>query len=166
MARLRKYPFTQLYDIIHFHYQFECQSTDTQVIVKHSRSLEKLEFVNPYSLRGGWIILSASVNVQLLLSVFTVSLLASEIQMMALPHAQYVLADAGTPVTAAANSSQVKTVRHWCKQEFCLCVYIYQLKVWTKTIRAWWIVQTTQFKKKIYMLILLKQVSNLVTLKF
>lgn len=30
--------------------------------------------------------------------------------MMALPHAQYVLADAGTQVTAAANSSQVKTV--------------------------------------------------------
>lgn len=30
--------------------------------------------------------------------------------MMALPHPQYVLADAGTPVTAAANSSQVKTV--------------------------------------------------------
>ncbi|XP_026988412.1 PR domain zinc finger protein 10 isoform X1 [Tachysurus fulvidraco] len=36
----------------------------------------------------------------------------SEIQMMALPHAQYVLADAGTPVTAAANSSQVKTTHY------------------------------------------------------
>lgn len=30
--------------------------------------------------------------------------------MMALPQAQYVLADPSTPVTAAANSSQVKTV--------------------------------------------------------
>lgn len=47
---------------------------------------------------------------QLLLSVFSVALLASEIQMMALPHAQYVLADAGTPVTASATSSQAKTV--------------------------------------------------------
>lgn len=56
--------------------------------------------------------MSATGNVQLLLCVFSVSQLASEIQMMALPHAQYVLADAGTPVTTASNSSQVKTVRH------------------------------------------------------
>uniref|UniRef100_A0AAY4E1B1 PR domain zinc finger protein 10 n=1 Tax=Denticeps clupeoides TaxID=299321 RepID=A0AAY4E1B1_9TELE len=34
---------------------------------------------------------------------------SSEIQMMALPHAQYVIAEAGAPVTAV-NSSQVKTV--------------------------------------------------------
>uniref|UniRef100_A0A8C1E9H1 PR domain zinc finger protein 10 n=2 Tax=Cyprinus carpio TaxID=7962 RepID=A0A8C1E9H1_CYPCA len=34
----------------------------------------------------------------------------SEIQMMALPHTQYVIAEASTPVTAAVNSSQVKTV--------------------------------------------------------
>lgn len=52
--------------------------------------------------------------------MFSVSLLASEIQMMALPHAQYVLADAGTPVTATANSDQVKTVRHWHDQKLIL----------------------------------------------
>uniref|UniRef100_A0AAR2ISC7 PR domain zinc finger protein 10 n=1 Tax=Pygocentrus nattereri TaxID=42514 RepID=A0AAR2ISC7_PYGNA len=34
----------------------------------------------------------------------------SEIQMMTLPHTQYVLAEASTPVTAAVNSNQVKTV--------------------------------------------------------
>uniref|UniRef100_A0A8B9K2I6 PR domain zinc finger protein 10 n=1 Tax=Astyanax mexicanus TaxID=7994 RepID=A0A8B9K2I6_ASTMX len=36
----------------------------------------------------------------------------SEIQMMTLPHAQYVLAEASTPVTAAVNSSQVKTTHY------------------------------------------------------
>lgn len=35
---------------------------------------------------------------------------ASEIQMMALPHAQYVIAEASTPVSGV-NSNQVKTVR-------------------------------------------------------
>uniref|UniRef100_A0AAR2LSQ1 PR domain zinc finger protein 10 n=1 Tax=Pygocentrus nattereri TaxID=42514 RepID=A0AAR2LSQ1_PYGNA len=35
----------------------------------------------------------------------------SEIQMMTLPHTQYVLAEASTPVTAAVNSNQVKTVQ-------------------------------------------------------
>uniref|UniRef100_A0AAR2KL15 PR domain zinc finger protein 10 n=1 Tax=Pygocentrus nattereri TaxID=42514 RepID=A0AAR2KL15_PYGNA len=40
-----------------------------------------------------------------------VSLLSSEIQMMTLPHTQYVLAEASTPVTAAVNSNQVKTVQ-------------------------------------------------------
>lgn len=36
----------------------------------------------------------------------------SEIQMMALPHTQYVIAEASTPVSAAANSSQVKTTHY------------------------------------------------------
>ncbi|XP_057204114.1 PR domain zinc finger protein 10 isoform X2 [Triplophysa rosa] len=36
----------------------------------------------------------------------------SEIQMMALPHTQYVIAEASTPVTAAANSSHVKTTHY------------------------------------------------------
>uniref|UniRef100_A0A8C2CED4 PR domain zinc finger protein 10 n=1 Tax=Cyprinus carpio TaxID=7962 RepID=A0A8C2CED4_CYPCA len=36
----------------------------------------------------------------------------SEIQMMALPHTQYVIAEASTPVTAAVNSSQVKTTHY------------------------------------------------------
>ncbi|XP_028818382.1 PR domain zinc finger protein 10 isoform X2 [Denticeps clupeoides] len=36
---------------------------------------------------------------------------SSEIQMMALPHAQYVIAEAGAPVTAV-NSSQVKTTHY------------------------------------------------------
>ncbi|XP_056622527.1 PR domain zinc finger protein 10 [Triplophysa dalaica] len=36
----------------------------------------------------------------------------SEIQMMALPHTQYVIAEASTPVTAAGNSSQVKTTHY------------------------------------------------------
>ncbi|XP_016114637.1 uncharacterized protein, partial [Sinocyclocheilus grahami] len=35
-----------------------------------------------------------------------------EIQMMALPHTQYVIAEASTPVTAAVNSSQVKTTHY------------------------------------------------------
>ncbi|KAA0714700.1 Zinc finger protein 10 [Triplophysa tibetana] len=36
----------------------------------------------------------------------------SEIQMMALPHTQYVIAEASTPVTSAGNSSQVKTTHY------------------------------------------------------
>uniref|UniRef100_A0A671KWA9 PR domain zinc finger protein 10 n=1 Tax=Sinocyclocheilus anshuiensis TaxID=1608454 RepID=A0A671KWA9_9TELE len=36
----------------------------------------------------------------------------AEIQMMALPHTQYVIAEASTPVTAAVNSSQVKTTHY------------------------------------------------------
>ncbi|XP_037395943.1 PR domain zinc finger protein 10 isoform X2 [Pygocentrus nattereri] len=36
----------------------------------------------------------------------------SEIQMMTLPHTQYVLAEASTPVTAAVNSNQVKTTHY------------------------------------------------------
>uniref|UniRef100_A0A4W4GVU7 PR domain zinc finger protein 10 n=1 Tax=Electrophorus electricus TaxID=8005 RepID=A0A4W4GVU7_ELEEL len=36
----------------------------------------------------------------------------SEIQMMTLPHAQYVLAETGTPVAAAVNSGQVKTTHY------------------------------------------------------
>uniref|UniRef100_A0A8C1X516 PR domain zinc finger protein 10 n=1 Tax=Cyprinus carpio TaxID=7962 RepID=A0A8C1X516_CYPCA len=36
----------------------------------------------------------------------------SEIQMMALPHTQYVIAEASTPVTAAVNSSQVQTTHY------------------------------------------------------
>lgn len=35
---------------------------------------------------------------------------ASEIQMMALPHTQYVIAETSTPVSGV-NSNQVKTVR-------------------------------------------------------
>lgn len=58
------------------------------------------------------------------LTVFPVSLLASEIQMMALPHAQYVLADPATPVTAAANSSQVKTVRPFTQPSVGLSVFL------------------------------------------
>lgn len=38
---------------------------------------------------------------------------ASEIQMMALPHAQYVIAEASTPVSGV-NSNQVKTVSEGC----------------------------------------------------
>lgn len=37
------------------------------------------------------------------------TLAASEIQMMALPHAQYVIAESSTPVSGG-NSNQVKTV--------------------------------------------------------
>ncbi|XP_016375879.1 PR domain zinc finger protein 10-like isoform X1 [Sinocyclocheilus rhinocerous] len=36
----------------------------------------------------------------------------AEIQMMALPHTQYVIAEASAPVTAAVNSSQVKTTHY------------------------------------------------------
>ncbi|TRY94911.1 hypothetical protein DNTS_023646 [Danionella cerebrum] len=36
----------------------------------------------------------------------------SEIQMMALPHAQYVIAEASAPVTGAVNSAQVKTTHY------------------------------------------------------
>uniref|UniRef100_A0A672PIU5 PR domain zinc finger protein 10 n=1 Tax=Sinocyclocheilus grahami TaxID=75366 RepID=A0A672PIU5_SINGR len=36
----------------------------------------------------------------------------SEIQMMTLPHTQYVIAEASAPVTAAVNSSQVKTTHY------------------------------------------------------
>lgn len=38
---------------------------------------------------------------------------ASEIQMMALPHAQYVIAEASTPASGV-NSNQVKTVGEDC----------------------------------------------------
>ncbi|XP_051512220.1 PR domain zinc finger protein 10 isoform X3 [Myxocyprinus asiaticus] len=41
----------------------------------------------------------------------------SEIQMMALPHTQYVIAEASTPVTAAVNNSQVKTQTHYVISE-------------------------------------------------
>uniref|UniRef100_A0A665VYK5 PR domain zinc finger protein 10 n=1 Tax=Echeneis naucrates TaxID=173247 RepID=A0A665VYK5_ECHNA len=39
---------------------------------------------------------------------------SSEIQMMALPHAQYVIAEASTPVSGV-NSNQVKTVSKYCE---------------------------------------------------
>ncbi|XP_051579757.1 PR domain zinc finger protein 10 isoform X3 [Myxocyprinus asiaticus] len=41
----------------------------------------------------------------------------SEIQMMTLPHTQYVIAEASTPVTSAVNSSQVKTQTHYVISE-------------------------------------------------
>lgn len=40
--------------------------------------------------------------------------------MMALPHTQYVLADASTPVSATVNSNQVKTVRESAMAFSCL----------------------------------------------
>lgn len=59
--------------------------------------------------------LNASVLYDLLLKVicqfFTVA--ASEIQMMALPHTQYVIAEATAPVSGV-NSNQVKTVSSVC----------------------------------------------------
>lgn len=48
-----------------------------------------------------------------LIICYLLSVAASEIQMMALPHAQYVIAEASTPVSGV-NSNQVKTVSERC----------------------------------------------------
>lgn len=48
------------------------------------------------------------VGAVLICSLHTVA--ASEVQMMTLPHTQYVITEANTPVSGV-NSSQVKTVR-------------------------------------------------------
>ena len=44
---------------------------------------------------------------------YLLTVAASEIQMMALPHTQYVIAEASTPVSGV-NSNQVKTVSECC----------------------------------------------------
>ena len=52
-------------------------------------------------------------------------LLASEIQMMALPHTQYVIAEASAPGTGA-NTGQVKTVsERWAMCSFVLAVALH-----------------------------------------
>lgn len=54
--------------------------------------------------------------------------------MMALPHTQYVIAEASTPVTAAVNSSQIKTVSGrtiWLPHKFqCFCLHVVMQLFW------------------------------------